>query len=243
MIRCLVIDDEPLAREGLCEYINQLDYLELVADVSDPVEALNFMSDHEVDLLFVDIQTPKLTGLEFIKSLPDPPMVIIATAYPSYALEGYELNVLDYLVKPITFQRFLVSTQKAKKQKSLEEKAVIESIEPEQIFIKVENKYIKLVLDDILFVKAMQNYVMIYTEEQEYLVLRSLKSMLDDLPNHAFFQVHKSYIINRNHIQSIEGNLLTIGLHKIPISRNLKSDVISELISDNFVNKDKGLIE
>ncbi len=230
-MRCIVIDDEPLAREGISDYIQELDYLELVGSVENPIQAINLMATEVVDLLFVDIQTPKMTGIEFIKTLANPPMIIITTAYPSYALDGYELNVIDYLVKPITFNRFLKAAEKSKKMYDFYHQVSIERKDSSHFFVKVENKLIKLDFDNIDYIESMQNYVRIYCGDKNYVTLQTLKGILEELPSKQFYQVHKSYIVNLDKISSIEGNAIRINRQLIPISRSLKSDFIKEINS------------
>lgn len=237
MIKCLVVDDEPLAREGLSDYVNQIEYLYLLGAVNDPIEALNFMNDHQVDLLFLDIQMPKMTGLEFIKSLDRVPNVIITTAYPSFALQGYELNVLDYLVKPITYARFVQAAEKAKKLDELTKSANNKKVESDHFFIKVENNLVKINFKEIQYIKALQNYISIKTDNTTYVSLISMKSILTQLPKNKFVQVHKSYIVNKNEVRSIKGNILVIGNDEVPISRTLKERVVKELTDDSVIKK------
>jgi len=238
MIRCLVIDDEPLAREGLKDYIKQLDYLQLVGEASNPVEAGNILSQKSIDLMFLDIQMPKITGLDFLRTLDNPPKVIITTAYPSYALEGYELNVLDYLVKPITFARFMKSAQKAKSAYDLKQGNKLEANEEENhFFIKVDSKFQKVYYAEVLFIEAMQNYIKIVTDSDNHLTLLSLKALLKELPVRQFIQVHKSYIVNIDKIKTIDGNQLLIEESRIPISRSLKNELIPELMKGRLIKK------
>jgi len=237
MIRCLVVDDEPLAREGLINYIEQLDYLQLVGEAKDPVEASNIISQQEVDVLFLDIQMPKITGLDYLRSLSNPPTVIITTAYPSYALEGFELSVLDYLVKPITFARFMQSTEKAKNKFAQAEGAAKDQNKQDHFFIKVDSKYEKIFYDEILFIEAMQNYIKIVTAEGHHLSLLSMKALLKELPESQFIQVHKSYIVNIDGIRTIDGNQLLIEDRKIPISRGLKTELIPKLMKGRLIKK------
>jgi len=237
MIRCLVVDDEPLAREGLINYIEQLDYLQLVGEAKDPVEASNIISQQEVDVLFLDIQMPKITGLDYLRSLSNPPTVIITTAYPSYALEGFELSVLDYLVKPITFARFMQSTEKAKNKFAQAEGAAKDQNKQDHFFIKVDSKYEKIFYDEILFIEAMQNYIKIVSAEGHHLSLLSMKALLKELPESQFIQVHKSYIVNIDGIRTIDGNQLLIEDRKIPISRGLKTELIPKLMKGRLIKK------
>ena len=171
MMNCVIVDDEPLAREGLANYVREVDFLRLTGTCEHPLELINKLDQQPVDLIFLDIQMPKMSGIDFLKIVQNPPMVIITTAYPSFALEGFQLNVLDYLLKPITFERFFKSAYKAKDyHRFLNQSAAISSqkaeIDSDYFFIKCGNKYEKIVYGDILFIEGMQNYVTIFTTRE-----------------------------------------------------------------------------
>lgn len=239
MLRSLIVDDEPLAREGLAEYVNQVDFLALNGQAEDPVEALRLLQEGAIDLMFLDIQMPKLNGMEFLKTLADPPLVIVTTAYPSFALEGFQLNVLDYLVKPVTFQRFLQAALRAQEQHQLLQPQRTPETQQEEapyIFVKVDGRFERIELNRLLYVEGMQNYVQLHTESGKRTPLISLKQMEDKLPGRQFLRVHKSYIVNIEKVQSIEGNQLVIGSERVPVSRS-KVDEISRLIlGDRLIN-------
>jgi DNA-binding LytR/AlgR family response regulator len=239
IINCVIIDDEPLARKGLSEYIGGIDFLHLTGSYENPVKALNAITQGNVQLLFLDIQMPSITGLEFFKMLPHPPPVIFTTAYPQYALEGFELNALDYLVKPISFDRFIKAALKAKEYYELREKNKTEYLtsSTDHFFIKSENKLVKISFRDILFVEALQNYINIYTEGRKYITYLTFKSVEEYLPAEHFLKVHKSYIISIFRVSSIEANEIKIGIHSIPISRNLKESVIEKLLRNRFLKR------
>src|SRR6201996_2127364 len=195
MINCVIIDDEPLAREGLANYVREVDFLNLGGIGENPLELLHLIDQQKVDLIFLDIQMPKMNGIDFLKILQKPPMVIITTAYPSFALEGFQLNVLDYLLKPITFERFFKAAAKAKDYHQLLTGSGETVKTPEDyFFIKCGNKYEKILFDDILYVEGMQNYVTIYTVKGKYITMLSLKSLEENLAGNAFIRVHKSFI-------------------------------------------------
>jgi len=244
-INCILIDDEPLARAGLKEYIADIDFLNLVGEFDNPLSATGLLGSGAVDLLFLDIQMPKITGLDFFKTLKNPPAVIFTTAYPQYALDGFEVNALDYLVKPISFDRFLKAALKAKEFHGLRhesgsgaEKAVMSSgTTPEYFFIKADNKLVKIFLDDILFVEALQNYVTIYTTSKKYISYLTIKSVEDYLPADQFIKVHKSFIISAARVDSIDGNEVVMGQHRIPISRSLKDEVTDKLLNGKFLKR------
>lgn len=237
-IRCIIIDDEPLARKGLKEYISDTDFLELIGEFDNPVRAADLIGRGEAQLLFLDIQMPKITGLEFFKTLKNAPPVIFTTAYPQYALEGFEVNALDYLVKPISFDRFLKAALKAKEYYEIREKNTVEATTAGgHFFIKADGKLVKILFEEVLFVEALQNYVTIHTREKKYITYLTFKSVEDYLPADKFLRVHKSYIIAEDKVDSIEGNDIRIGAHHIPISRNLKDEIMERLLKDRFLKR------
>ncbi|HMK25197.1 MAG TPA: LytTR family DNA-binding domain-containing protein [Chitinophagaceae bacterium] len=238
-INCIVIDDEPLARKGLKEYIADVDFLNLIGEFDSPLKAADFISSGEVQLLFLDIQMPKITGLDFFKTLQNPPPVIFTTAYPQYALDGFEVNALDYLVKPISFDRFLKAALRSREFYEVREKNQLGTSEPpaDHFFIKADNKLVKLMYDDILFAEALQNYVVIHTKDKKYITYLTFKSVEDYLPSDKFIKTHKSYIVSAARIESIEGNIIRIGVHHVPISRNLKDEVMDKLLKGKFLKR------
>jgi len=238
-IKCVIIDDEPLARKGLKEYVSDVDFLELVGEFDNPIKATELISRGEVQLIYLDIQMPKLNGIDFFKSLAKAPPVIFTTAYPQYAVEGFELNALDYLVKPVSFDRFFKAALKAKEYYEIREKNVAEGTHNAAgyFFIKADNKLIKLIYDDILFAEALQNYVVIHTKERKYITYLTFKSVEEYLPEEKFLKTHKSYIVATDKIDSIEGNNIRIGTHDIPISRNLKEQVMEVLLKGKFLKR------
>lgn len=239
-INCIIIDDEPLARAGLKEYIADIDFLNLLGEFDNPLGATGLLGNGEVQLLFLDIQMPKITGLEFFKTLSNPPAVIFTTAYPQYALDGFEVNALDYLVKPISFDRFLKAALKAKEFYEVRQKNSSETgagTAEDHFFIKADNKLVKIFFNDILFVEALQNYVTIHTTEKKYISYLTIKSVEDYLPADRFLKVHKSYIISAAKVDSIDGNEIRMGQHHIPISRNLKDEVTEKLLKGKFLKR------
>jgi len=237
MINCVVIDDEPLARKGLKEYIADVDFLHLVGEYDNPLKATDSISRGEVQLLFLDIQMPKITGLDFFKTLQNAPPVIFTTAYPQYALEGFEVNALDYLVKPISFERFLKSVLKAKEYYEVRETNAKEIANDDHFFIKADNKLVRILFDDILFVEALQNYVTIHTPTKKYMTYLTFKSVEEYLPADKFLKVHKSFIAAAGKIDSIDGNDIKIGQQHIPISRNMKEEVMEKLLKGKFLKR------
>ena len=244
MMNCVIIDDEPLAREGMANYVREIDFLQLTGTCENPVELMKLLDKHPVDLVFLDIQMPKMNGIDFLKIVQKPPMVIITTAFPTYALEGFQLNVLDYLLKPITFDRFFKSANKAKEYHQLIINASMPAPQTtaegtDHFFIKCGSKYEKIYFDDILYVEGMQNYVTIYTRKGKYVTLLYLKHLEENLNRSSFIRVHKSYIVSIQKIEGIEGNEIFIQSHKIPISRNYREQVIEQVVMNKLWDKIK----
>jgi DNA-binding LytR/AlgR family response regulator len=238
-LRCLVVDDEPLARECITNYIKEVDFLELAGTCSNPVELAATMGMQEVDLVFLDIQMPIINGIEFLRMTPRLPIVIITTAYPSYALEGFQLDVLDYLVKPITFNRFFKAVTKARDYQQLLGKPETIGPQPDTdyFFIKCDYKYEKIYFNDILYIEAMQNYVTIYTQKGKHMALLYLKNIEEKLDKQSFVRVHKSYLVSIPRIESIENNQIVIGSVRIPISRNYRDEVIERVVNKRLWKK------
>mgnify|MGYP003575766451 CR=1 FL=1 len=226
MIRCLVVDDEPLALDILEDYISKVPFLKLVKTTTSAIEALHLVQQDQIDLVFLDVQMPELTGIQFLKIINGKCQVILTTAYPQYALDGYELNVLDYLLKPIAFDRFYKSVHKVMQQITPSAPAVPEPQQqaqvlvnnaPEFIFVKTEHKIQKIYLDDILYIEGLKDYISIFTASERIITLQNMKKMEDALPNGRFIRVHKSYIISLDKIESIERSRITICNKIIPI--------------------------
>lgn len=240
-INCIIIDDEPLARKGLREYIADVDFLQLIGEFDNPIKAMDLLAKEEAQLLFLDIQMPKITGLDFFKTLKNAPPVIFTTAFPQYALEGFELNALDYLVKPISFERFLKAAMRAKefyevRQKNIGETGTNVSV-ADYFFIKADNKLIKIFFDDVLFAEALQNYVVIQAKDKKYITYLTFRSVEEYLPSDRFIKTHKSYIVSASKVESIEANDIKIGQYHIPISRNLKDEVMEKLVNGKFLKR------
>jgi two-component system LytT family response regulator len=232
MIRCLIVDDEPLALHILEDYISKIPFLQLIKATTNPIEALTLVQDKLVDLVFLDVQMPELTGIQFLRIANGKAKVILTTAYPQYALEGYELDVIDYLLKPIAFDRFFKSIQKA--QTVLQPAAVPAQTEPAQqpqkdllsdfIFVKTEHKIQKVYLNDILFIEGLKDYISIFTPAERIITLQNMKKMEDALPAKHFIRVHKSYIVSINKIDSIERSRICIGDKIIPVGDTYRDD-------------------
>ena len=222
-------------------YVREVDFLQLVATCENPIELTKILDQHSVDLLFLDIQMPKMNGLDFLKMVQNPPMVIITTAYPTYALEGFQLNVLDYLLKPITFDRFFKSVTKAKDYYHLITRSTSAGPDPAEdyFFIRCGSKYEKIYFNQILYIEGMQNYITIYTQKGKYVTLLYLKNLEENLDNQSFIRVHKSYIVSIDKIEAIEGNEIFIQTHRIPISRNYREQVIQRVVANKLWDKIK----
>lgn len=236
-INCIVIDDEPLARKGLKEYVTDIEFLQLQGEFDSPLKAAELISSGTVQLLFLDIQMPRITGLDFFKSLKNPPPVIFTTAYPQFALEGFEVNALDYLVKPFSFDRFFKAVLKAKEFYEIRETNKKEAAASDYFFIKADGRLVKILFDEILFAEAVQNYVNIHTASKKYMTYLTFKAVEDYLPGEKFLKVHKSYIVAASKIDSIEANDIRIGQHHIPISRNQKDEVMEKLLKNRFLKR------
>ena len=226
-IKCALIDDEELARALLEQFISKVPQLELVGQYKNPLEFLDLSNENKVDLLFLDIQMPEITGTEFLKSLREKPVVVFTTAYPEYALEGYQLDVADYLVKPFSLDRFLHSVQKVS-QLINQRQAPVSDL----LVINAGHKTFRVNTHDILYIEGLREYVSYYTSDgQRIVALESLKKLEEEiLPKDKFIRVHKSYIININRAKVIEGNTISIGDKKIPIGASYKEATIKRLI-------------
>lgn len=223
-ISCHIIEDEPLASNLLVMYVNKLSVLDLVGVSANPLQALESLKTNPCDLIFLDIQMPEMTGITFLKVLQKRPLVIFTTAYSEFALESYELDVVDYLKKPITFERFLKAVDKAEQRlhPTVAPKEKLDGID--FIFVKEGTRFVKVMLSEILFIEGLKNYVTIHTGTQKIISLQRLKSMEDQLPADKFIRVHNSYIISKSQISSVKENELVIGTIKIPIGETyLKS--------------------
>lgn len=226
-IRCLIVDDEALARQVVRKFLEDLREYEIVRECKNAIEAIECLNNENIDLIFLDINMPKLSGLSFLKTLNNPPAVIITTAYREYAIEGYELDVVDYLNKPFPFERFLKALNKAKnrinKRIELEcSSQTKESTTTDFIFIKADKKTHKLSFKDIIYIEALGDYIKIHTTNDTIVTYMSLKKMENILPSDLFPRIHKSYIISLEKIHTIEGNMVTIGDEKITIGSSYR---------------------
>lgn len=235
-INCLIVDDEPLARKGIVEYVKEVEFLHLVGECATAAQAAGIMAGNPVDLLLLDIQMPRLSGIDFLKSLPKPPMAIFTTAYTEYALEGYALDVIDYLVKPIPFDRFLKAVTKANDFHLLRQKGN-EQLNTEYFFVKSNGKYERVAYSEILYVESMQNYVVIHMTSQKLIVYMTLAGMEEHLPPQAFMKVHKSFIVSVAQVNAIENNEIIVRSARVPVSRALRDEVMKRIVGNNLVSR------
>ncbi|MFY0686244.1 MAG: response regulator transcription factor [Cyclobacteriaceae bacterium] len=234
---CIVVDDEELSRNLLENYIGRVSSLELVAKFKNPVEALANLAEHNVDIIFLDIQMPELTGPEFLRTISNPPAVIFTTAYNQYALEGFELSVTDYLLKPFSFTRFLKSVNRATELIELRRNAKSGSqadslgyeANDEYLLINASRKLHRVYLKDIEYIQSDKEYVIYFTKQEKIMALGSLKRLEEELPSEHFIRVHKSYIIAKDRVRSIEGNQLNLYDTSIPIGGAYREMVIGNL--------------
>lgn len=241
--RCLIVDDEPLARELIHGHVEKLENFEIVAECGDAMKALNILREKQVDLMFMDIQMPQITGIEFMKTLKHPPKVIITTAYREYALEGFELDVVDYLLKPITFERFLKSVNKYYLQNQ-DELTVVSGTVPDKmseepfIYVKENKKVVKLYLSEIKYIEGLSEYIQIFTDKRKIITKTSMSQMEEKLPAEKFLRIHKSFIVSMNKIEAFTANTIEIQGKELPIGRSFKNSVLSAL---NFTGTVAGI--
>lgn len=226
-MNCLIVDDELIARRGIEKYVQQTPFLNLAGSVRTCAEAANLLSQ-DIDLLILDIQMPQQTGLEFLKNLPDPPLSIIITAYPEYALQGFELDVIDYIIKPLSYERFLKACTKAKDYLELKQKR--NQHVPDYVFLKSNGKIEKVFFADILYIEAKENYSHVFTLNGNFFILLGLGQMEAKLDVQQFMRVHKSFIVAVDKIVRIEGNSVYIGERKMPLSRKVKMELKARLL-------------
>src|SRR5687768_5834208 len=207
---CLIVDDEPMARNGLAEYVKDIEFLHLVGQCENPMKAASYLNEQSVDLMFLDIHMPKITGIDFLKTLKHPPLVVFTTAFSEYALQGYELDIVDYLVKPITFERFLKASQKALEIHSMKKMAGQSREEYDYFFVKCDGKFEKVFYHEVLYIEALQNYAVLHVNNRKMITYITMTSLESQLPNSQFIKVHKSYIVSIPRVKAIEGNEILI---------------------------------
>ncbi|MEM6379840.1 MAG: LytTR family DNA-binding domain-containing protein [Bacteroidota bacterium] len=241
MINVIIVDDEPLAQDVLETYIEKIPALNLVRKCNNAFEANEALQQNDIDLMFLDIQMPQLTGTDFLRSLDNPPVVIFTTAYSNYAVDGFELNAIDYLLKPISSDRFLKAANKAIAQIELKRgsaSAAAKGGEEEKdfIFVKADKKLVKVNFDDVVYIEGLKDYVIIRQENSRLVTLQTMKSLETKLPNHIFRRIHRSYIVNINRIDALVGNMVEVkekGQAKhLPVGKNYREGLLA-LINEN----------
>ncbi|MDC1105162.1 LytTR family DNA-binding domain-containing protein [Prolixibacteraceae bacterium] len=234
---CIIVDDEQLSRLLIEGYLEKVPSLTLKGAFKDAQEALLYLQEDKVDLIFLDIQMPILTGIEFIKSLNYSPQVVFITAYPQYAIEGYELNIVDYLLKPVSFDRFLKAVVKAQDQIRLVQSVTqipsalsdLDTDTTKHLMVKSEHRIYRIAYDDILYIEGSREYLIIHTNKDKISTLMSFKNLLEALPTNQFIRVHKSFVVHKDKVKSLYGNQLEIGDARIPIGKMYKNDVLDNL--------------
>lgn len=240
-MRCIIIDDEPLARQGIEILVKQIPELILLGSFGDTDIATEFMLGNSVDLLFLDIQMPEVNGIEFAKKLSDDTLIIFTTAYSNYALDSYEVDAIDYLVKPISIGRFKKAVEKAQSYHDLlklrNDNYQINSIDAESIFVKSGHKFFNVSINDILYIEGLKDYVVLHMEGQKIVVNITMKSILSQMPDQTFIQVNKSYIINIKQINSFDSNDIVIKGHEISIGSSYRSTFFEMILSKKILKK------
>lgn len=239
-LKCMIVDDEPLAIEVLESYVERIQGLELVATSDNAVKAFDILKKEPVDLLFLDIQMPKLNGIDFIKVLNPAPQVIFTTAYREYAIESYELNVVDYLLKPIAFNRFLMAVNKVMNENDSQQQFVGEETtktkEDQYIFLKADRKMVKVHLKDIIYIESLKDYVRIKTSVgKEVISLQKISYLEQKLPEDCFMRIHRSFIVPIKKIEAFSNHAVEVGGHELPIGRNYKEEVLKVLNNDSSI--------
>ncbi len=229
-ISCIIVDDEPLAREGLRDYVDRVSFLEVAGEFKGALEAGEYLQFNTVNLIFLDINMPKMSGLEFVKSLDHPPAIIFTTAYREFATDSYELEAVDYLVKPITFERFYKAVNKVYQRFLAPATPALD-----HFYVKVDGHITKVKMEEVCYIEGMKDYIKIYLQDDTRLItLLSLKQVEKELPSSQFIRVHRSFIVSKNHVDSIEGNTIHIHQAQIPIAPNLRSEVLESILGDKF---------
>ena len=237
-MKCLIVDDEPLARFHLKELADQIDFLSVEGVCATALEADTRVKESEIDLLFLDINMPYLSGLEFLEQLENPPLCILTTAYSEYALEGFRLQVADYLLKPIAFNRFYQAVNKAQQQFIINEKLRKNTpLDDPFLYVRQSDTFIKISWVDILFVESMQNYTKLHFKDKSLVIHQTMKAIEESLPTDHFFRIHKSFLINITHIDMISGGRLFINKIELPISRTRKEELLNQVVYKKLISK------
>jgi len=237
-MKCIIIDDEPLAREGIKQYIEEVSELSLIGSFKSAIEAGSFLQSEKVDLMFLDIQMPGITGTEFLKTLQSQPLTIMTTAYTDYAIESFELDVVDYLLKPIRLARFMKAVNKAKELFELYQRPhEVEKIADDFIYVKADRKFVKIFYQEINYIKGLKDYVSIHTANKKIITAMNVKTILSHLPKKIFYRVNKSYIINIDKIDTVETDFVNIVGEEIPIGHTYKEAFLKDVIKGKLIKR------
>lgn len=237
-LRCLVVDDESVASQGIVYYTEKIDFLEVITTCSSALEAAEVLKAEDVDLMFLDINMPHLSGLEFLESLDRAPLTILTTAYGEYALDGYRFSVVDYLLKPIAFNRFFQACTKA--QEIFRSRIVAQRAEREtasDMYVRQNDTFVRIVWEDILYVEGMQNYLKLYFREKVLVIHQTMTSLEEMLPKEFFFKIHRSFLVNVAHVDSITGGRLSVGGKDLPIAQKRKDELLKTVVYKNLISK------
>lgn len=250
LLKAVIVDDEPVARKVIREYLEDISYMELAGMAENPLKADSILNEQQVDLLFLDINMPRLSGIEFLRASAGragQPMVIITTAYAEYALDGFELDVVDYLVKPFSFERFLKACNRARDLYQGRFRNISSTFgagpstptvqTPDHFFVKVDNSLEKVLFDELSYIEARMNYILLHTTDRKLIVYLTLKGLLESLPANRFIQVHKSFVVNKDSIKSIRGNVLNLGQAEVPVSQHYQEDAMREILKDRVIRR------
>ena len=237
-LKCLIVDDEPIAIEGLIYYISKLDFMDVVQTCASAVEAADILRTEKVDLMFLDINMPHLTGIEFLETLEEAPLTILTTAYSEYALDGYRLNVVDYLLKPVGFQRFFQAVSKAKdifRSRLLLQKT--EEKLPSNLFVRQGDNFTHISWKDILYIEGMQNYAKLHFKDKTLIIHQTMISLEEMLPKNSFFRIHRSYLVNIFHIECVSGNRIFVNGMELPIAATKRTELYNHVVLKNLISK------
>ena len=239
MIKAIIVDDEPLAQDILETYLGKFPSIQLVKKCNNAFEANEALQSDDIDLMFLDIQMPQLTGTEFLRGLKDPPVTIFTTAYPNYALDGFELNALDYLVKPISSERFMQAANRAMEQIELKNRnraGTVTEEGPNYFYVKADKKLVRVNYDDIVYIEGLKDYVIIRLPEDRVITLQTMKSLEEKLPSEKFLRIHRSYIVNTNRIDAVDGNSIEVTekgkTQNLPVGKSYR-DALQSRIEEN----------
>jgi DNA-binding LytR/AlgR family response regulator len=235
-LSCIIVDDEPVARKILHEFVEQVPFMHLQGKFENAMKAETFLKNNDTDLMYLDIEMPKISGLQLLKTIDKAPLVILTTAFPQYALEGYELEVIDYLLKPIAFNRFIKAVHKAREYKQMQQANLVALPAASWLYVKSDKRIEKIELNDILYAETLGNYIIIHLPDRKIIAYLTLKSLESQLPANEFIKIHQSYLVNCSKITAIEGNEIKINEKPLPISRNYRDEVM-EMVQQRLLKR------